>query len=101
YNKFPGIRWTFHLIGSNYFGLVVSLMEHSAPHMETFVPLPVAGWGKEYFAVTMGYRYSIIIIANDGPNQIFFTINAAKRDFRMKFDKTLFEDGEIWSIELK
>uniref|UniRef100_A0A2C9L8P8 IgGFc-binding protein N-terminal domain-containing protein n=1 Tax=Biomphalaria glabrata TaxID=6526 RepID=A0A2C9L8P8_BIOGL len=71
YNKLPGIRWTFHLIGSNYFGLVVSLMEHGAPHMETFVPLPVAGWGKEYFAVTMGYRYSIIIIANDGPNQIF------------------------------
>ncbi|XP_055873176.1 uncharacterized protein LOC106050624 isoform X2 [Biomphalaria glabrata] len=101
YNKLPGIRWTFHLIGSNYFGLVVSLMEHGAPHMETFVPLPVAGWGKEYFAVTMGYRYSIIIIANDGPNQIFFTINAAKRDFRMKFDKTHFEDGEIWSIELK
>ncbi|KAH9495601.1 hypothetical protein Btru_014751 [Bulinus truncatus] len=93
-----GYRWTFHLIGSMPFSLLV-LMENSATSSETFTALPVAGWGKEYYVVTLETQISVVFMTNDY-NTLWFTLNSVHENFALTVNTQSLRSGDSWKIFL-
>ncbi|KAH9495602.1 hypothetical protein Btru_014752 [Bulinus truncatus] len=97
YSKKQGRRWTFHVEGSHFFGLLVHMV-NGRRGFETFVAVPVTGWGRSYFLVTLGY--SVILMTKEGPNQIYFSVRIELKKHSIRIGNDTYEDGEIWRLDL-
>ncbi|KAI8786258.1 multiple epidermal growth factor domains 10 [Biomphalaria glabrata] len=94
-----GIQHTFILVASQDFALAVVLFDYMES-TAVFRAMPVDGWGRRYYAVTLGYFIAMVAVTNDGPNTISFTLKAEKRDsFQVYFDQYYRHDFH-WDVTL-
>uniref|UniRef100_A0A2C9M3F6 IgGFc-binding protein N-terminal domain-containing protein n=1 Tax=Biomphalaria glabrata TaxID=6526 RepID=A0A2C9M3F6_BIOGL len=94
-----GIQHTFILVASQDFALAVVLFDYMES-TAVFRAMPVDGWGRRYYAVTLGYFIAMVAVTNDGPNTISFTLKAEKKDsFQVYFDQYYRHDFH-WDVTL-
>uniref|UniRef100_A0A2C9LBM9 IgGFc-binding protein N-terminal domain-containing protein n=1 Tax=Biomphalaria glabrata TaxID=6526 RepID=A0A2C9LBM9_BIOGL len=67
---------------------------------ETFTAVPVSGWGKEYIIVTLRTDVSVVIVNNDVPNHVMFTLMASEDDFEILIGKKYYKSGKHIKIFL-
>ncbi|KAH9495379.1 hypothetical protein Btru_017607 [Bulinus truncatus] len=94
-----GLQHSFCLLASQDFALVVVLFDHIYS-TAAYRALPVDGWGRRYYAVTLGYYISLVTVANEGPNTISYTIKAEHPDtFLLTHDRS-YSHGTQWEVTL-
>nr|KAI8752431.1 multiple epidermal growth factor-like domains protein 10 [Biomphalaria glabrata] len=81
-----GVRWVYRLIGTQPFAVLVTMMEN-ANLLETFTALPVIGWGKKYFVVTLESFFNVVLVNHVGTTVVVMHVLTDNGQFRLKIDK--------------
>ncbi|XP_055872835.1 uncharacterized protein LOC106061488 isoform X7 [Biomphalaria glabrata] len=95
----PGVIPVNYILSSWPVNIMVSINE-GKKGQETFRAVPVAGWGAKYHAVTLGSRYSLVLLTSEEPNTVTIVFHSNQSDFSYNHSGVIIKNGESLKLQI-
>ncbi|KAK0057100.1 properdin [Biomphalaria pfeifferi] len=95
----PGVIPVNYILSSWPVNIMVSIHEGNKGQ-ETFRAVPVSGWGTKYHAVTLGSRYSLVLLTSEEPNTVTIVFGSNQLDFSYNHSSVIIKNGESIKLQI-